>query len=104
MLSGTSTWLILTLISAFGIEYANGGIAIDPILREDEEAIEYTLNTGNGIYRINICKPRGFYRTRDGRAVFVLDGKALDSNTLPLLKDGREHSVEVRFSTPEAVL
>jgi cellobiose phosphorylase len=97
MLSGTSTWLILSLLAAFGIEYTSRGIEINPILRPDETLLEYTLNTGKTIYQVSIQKPLGFYRLTDSNVSLEIDGIKVEgqhgSYILPLLKDGREHKV-----------
>lgn len=97
MLSGTSTWLILSLLAAFGIEYTSRGIELSPILRPEEEFLEYTLNTGKTVYRVSIQKPLGFYRITDSNVSFEIDGKKVEDQPgpyiLPLLEDGREHKV-----------
>lgn len=97
ILSGTSTWLTLTLMSAFGIEYTTKGIEISPILRKKQEKLSFTLNTGKAIYNINISKPSGFFRMEKENAKIMLDGKELQGNVLPNLNDGKKHSVEVWF-------
>ncbi len=97
MLSGTSTWLILSLLAAFGIEYTSRGIEINPILRPDEELLEYTLNTGKTIYGVSIQKPLGFYRLTDSNVSLEIDGIKVEGQhgpyILPLLEDNREHKV-----------
>ncbi len=97
MLSGTSTWLILSLLAAFGIEYTSRGIEINPILRPDEALLEYTLNTGKTIYQVSIQKPLGFCRLIDSNVSLEIDGRKIEVQSgpyfLPLLEDGREHKV-----------
>ncbi len=98
MLSGTSTWLTLTLLSAFGIEYTRQGIEINPVLKPESTTLAYRLNTGKTVYRVNIQKPVGFYRIADGQVAIRMDGRELGGNTFPLLTDGMEHLVSVVFS------
>lgn len=97
MLSGTSTWLILSLLAAVGIEYTSRGIEFNPILRPEEELLEYTLNTGKTIYQVSIQKPFGFYRLADSNVLLKIDGREVDSHhepcVLQLLEDGQEHKV-----------
>ena len=94
MLSGTSTWLILTLMSAFGVEYTSRGILFDPILRPDEEELRYTLNTGRARYNVTITKGKGFKRISDASEV-CFDGRKLSSNLIPVMTDGNEHTVVI---------
>ncbi|MFZ5990074.1 MAG: GH36-type glycosyl hydrolase domain-containing protein [Bacillota bacterium] len=98
MLSGTSTWLILTLMSAFGLEYTTKGLIIDPVIREEQQSTAYTVNTGKAVYNIHVKKPKGFYRVADGNAKITVDGKAIEGNLVPLFDDNKEHNVEVAFS------
>ncbi|NLD49458.1 MAG: glycosyl transferase, partial [Clostridiaceae bacterium] len=97
MLSGTSTWLILTLMSAFGLEYTTKGLELDPVIREEQQHVVYTVNTGRAIYNISIRKPKGFFRVSDGNAKITVDGKHNEGNVVPLFDDKKEHNVEIVF-------
>jgi cellobiose phosphorylase len=97
MLSGTSTWLTLTLMSAFGVEYTTKGLILDPIIREDQKVTSYNVNTGKSVYCITIKKPEGFYRSADGNVKISVDGKVIEGNLVPLFTDNKEHKVEVIF-------
>ena len=94
MLSGTSTWLILTLMSAYGVEYTRQGLLFEPILRTNEKTLGYTLNTGKARYNVTISKGEGFKRFSDS-ATIVFDGQKLNSNLVPLVTDGKEHSLTI---------
>lgn len=98
MLSGTSTWLTLSLLSAIGIEYAHNGIIIDPILKDEDEHVSFIVNTEGTVYKVNIHKQKGFCRVCDGSVVVRLDGSLIESNVIPLFKDKKEHSVEIIMS------
>lgn len=98
MLSGTATWLNLALMSAFGLEFGPGGVALNPILREEQEASEYTVRLEKAEYRVSIRKPKGFRRMADGGCRMALDGKALAGNVLPALADGGSHTVRIVFT------
>ncbi|WP_379161031.1 GH36-type glycosyl hydrolase domain-containing protein [Paenibacillus sp. sgz5001063] len=97
MLSGTSTWLTLSLMEALGIEYTAQGIALQPILREEQTEFAYTLKLGSSSYRIHISKPEGFRRTQDGTARMTLDGRVLEGGLVPAIDDGLTHEVGLRF-------
>lgn len=94
VLSGTSTWMILTLMSAFGVEYTSQGILFEPILRTQEKSLSYTLNTGRARYHVTITKGDGFKRI-NGSSIVEFDGQRLRSNLVPLVTDGKEHTVSI---------
>ncbi|WP_139905331.1 GH36-type glycosyl hydrolase domain-containing protein [Clostridium thermarum] len=96
-LSGTSTWLTLSLFDAFGVEYTAGGIEIDPILMEEQTSINLLINTGKARYNINIKKPKGFYRIHDSEYSIEVDGMKVASNIIENFEDGKEHKVVIRF-------
>ncbi|HYH01619.1 MAG TPA: glycosyl transferase [Bacillota bacterium] len=95
MLSGTSTWLTLSLMAACGLEFGSAGIKVDPILRPEQKRLEYRIRIQDTVYRFDIVKPEGFYRVADGKVRIKLDGIEQSGNIIPLLNDGREHRVEV---------
>lgn len=97
MLSGTSTWLTLSLMEALGIEYTAQGIALNPILREEQTDFVYTLKFGASSYRIRIIKPEGFCRMQDGTVCLTLDGRVLEEGIVLTADDGLPHEVELRF-------
>ncbi len=97
MLSGTSTWMILTLMSAYGVEYTTKGILIDPIIRENHKNTLYSLSTGKAIYKVKIKKPGGFYRMADDDVKINVDGNLIKGNLIPLFSDNKEHRVEIVF-------
>ncbi|WP_216857145.1 GH36-type glycosyl hydrolase domain-containing protein [Paenibacillus tritici] len=98
MLSGTSTWLTLSLMEALGIEYTEQGIALSPILREEQTEFSYTLKLGSSSYRIRVRKPEGFHRMLDGTARLTLDGRVLEDGMVPAADDGFSHEVELTFA------
>ncbi|MEK5463855.1 hypothetical protein MKY64_02515 [Paenibacillus sp. FSL R7-0210] len=98
MLSGTSTWLTLSLMEALGIEYTEQGIALSPVLREEQTELTYTLKLGSSSYRIQVRKPEGFHRMQDGAARLMLDGRVLEDGLVPAVDDGFAHEVELTFA------
>lgn len=96
-LSGTSTWLTLSLFDAFGIEYTAKGIKINPILMEEQKSLNLIINTGKASYNIMISKPEGFYRMKDSSYSIMVDGREIEGNTITNFEDGKEHKVEICF-------
>ena len=95
ILSGTATWLWLALRTAYGIRFTPDALELNPILRDDQDAIELDLETGCATYEIHVRKAPGLQRVRDGGCRVTLDGAPVGSNRLPLLSDGARHRVEV---------
>ena len=46
LLSGTSTWFILSLMKAYGIELSDRGLIMDPVLRREDTQAELRLRMG----------------------------------------------------------
>ncbi len=97
MLSGTSTWLTLTMMSALGIEHTRRGIVLEPLLREAQKELKYSVNTGKAVYTICVKKPEGFCRIKDCSFKLLLEGKETDTCLLPIFEDDEEHGVELIF-------
>lgn len=98
LLSGTSTWLLLTLMEAFGIEYTKDGIVIEPVLRSDESQLKYSINTGKSRYKVTISKTKEFKRFLDTKYTLLLDGKEHSSNLIPIFDDNATHTIEISFA------
>ncbi|MNN03554.1 N,N'-diacetylchitobiose phosphorylase [compost metagenome] len=101
MLSGTSTWLTLSLMTAWGLEYKEEGLVLNPVLRETDTNLSFTVNHDGTTYRIRIVKPEGFSRLRDTAASLTLDGQALPNGLVPHQNNGGVHEVELRFEVDE---
>ncbi|WP_151736764.1 GH36-type glycosyl hydrolase domain-containing protein [Paenibacillus tengchongensis] len=97
MLSGTSTWLTLSLMAAWGVEFNEEGLVLDPVLRETDTNLSFTVKHDGTAYRIRIVKPEGFCRLRDTPASLTVDGQELPKGLVPHLKDDGFHEVELRF-------
>ncbi|WP_059047192.1 GH36-type glycosyl hydrolase domain-containing protein [Paenibacillus rubinfantis] len=97
ILSGTSTWLTLTLMSTLGIEFTGEGLVLDPILREKDQKLVYDLRVGEAAYHIEISKPVGFYRVSDSKVTLLFDGKEIEGNVLPLNRAKANHVVKLQL-------
>lgn len=93
-LSGTSTWLLLSLFMGLGIEFLSDLLILEPILRPEETECEYTVNTGKAQYQILVTKPSGFARCRGGVRV-TCDGEEMSGTGIPIFNDGEIHTVVV---------
>ena len=95
-LSGTSTWLLLSLFQCFGVEFTSEGLRVEPILRQTDRKLDVKVSVCGTTYDIHITKPEGFIRAQDGIKV-SLDGAAVDGTLLPVATDGKTHQVEISF-------
>lgn len=98
MLSGTSTWLTLSLLEALGVEHTAEGISIDPILREDERELAFVLKLEDTSYRISVSKPEGFRRSLDSLVHVTLDGHEQESHLVPAQSDHKSHEMVISFT------
>ncbi len=96
-LSGTSTWLLLCLFSCFGIEFTADNFICEPLLRKDDTSLDVTVNNGKAVYSVNITKPQGFKRTKNGVKVEV-DGAAVEGTKIPSFDDGKKHDIKITFA------
>lgn len=96
-LSGTSTWMLLTLIEMFGIEYCENELVINPILEEEQRTLSYTVRFFDTYYKVSINKPDGFYRILDHKYQITEDGILIEDNKVPLINDGKVHEICVIF-------
>ena len=93
MLSGTASWLNLTLMEMLGIGYQGDEIAFSPILESDMTDISYTVTTGKTVLHVHIKKDAGYARVTE-KSTFTLDGVAFNG-AIKRPDDGKEHFVEI---------
>lgn len=97
LVSGTATWLILSLLKAYGIELTDETLTLDPILRSNERAAAITLRIGSATVRVEYSKGDGFRRRADGGLALSLDGERIDGNAIPLARLTGKHRVVAEF-------
>ncbi|QTL99181.1 glycosyl transferase [Iocasia frigidifontis] len=97
VLSGTASWLTLSLFSSLGIDFTPTGIDINPIMRMDETHLAYNLKVEKAEYEITIAKPVGLYRLKDDEAEILVDGNKWVNNTIPLYQDNKVHKIKIVF-------
>lgn len=60
MLSGTASWLSLTVSEFLGISYSGDKMTVSPILPFDAEKSSFELNRGGTKYSVTVEKKKGF--------------------------------------------
>ncbi len=94
MLSGTASWLSLTIFSFLGIQHApDRGIRLTPVLPPDMESAAYTVRVAETAFRITVEKGKGFRRP-SAQSEFYFDGSRCDG-WIPNPRDGKTHEVRV---------
>jgi cellobiose phosphorylase len=96
-LSGTSTWLSLTLFELLGIEYQGNHLLLNPLLSEMEETMNFTLRHLESYYSITIKKPKGLYRVKDFTYDVTVDKELIEDNIIHLKNDGKYHFIKMKF-------
>lgn len=96
-LSGTSTWMLITLIGMLGIEYKEHKLVLNPILKEEDEYITYTVRFFSSYYKVTINKPKGIYRIKDDAYTLTLDNVEIPGNEINLVDDNKTHEVILNF-------
>lgn len=93
MLSGTASWLSLTVSEFLGIDYTDGGIELSPILPDDSENVDLELNRLGTRFLIHVEKSKDFARVGEGTR-FTFDGEAC-GRIVPAPMDGGVHRITV---------
>ncbi len=93
MLSGTASWLNLTLMEMLGIGYDGDDMVFSPVLEADKTEISYTITNGDTVLNVHIKKPEGFSRV-DDMATFTFDGVPFNGR-MPRPADGKEHEIQI---------
>lgn len=97
-LSGTSSWLLLTVTMLLGLNTSGGKIRFMPLLKESDFERELQVCLSGTHYEITVTKPQGFVRVKDGDYTLTVDGKPHESDVLPLFNDKKQHKVEMNFN------
>ena len=96
-LSGTSTWLAITLFEMFGIEYSQDSLIINPLLAKGAKRVSYTLRFFTSSYTVEITKSEDFSRVQDGQYEVTVDGEKIGNNIIKLVDDGSKHKITLSF-------
>lgn len=93
MLSGTASWLNLSMMELLGFGLSGEYLVFSPVLPFESEKSDYTVNNGETSFHVHIEKPRGFARTADG-AKMTFDGVPFDGK-IKRPDDGKTHEVNI---------
>jgi cyclic beta-1,2-glucan synthetase len=91
--TGSAGWMYRVGVEAIlGIVQRPDALHIDPCIPREWPGYEVRFTRGRTSYRIVVENPRGVCR---GVARLEVDGTACDGSDVPVVDDGREHSVRV---------
>ncbi|MBE6562567.1 MAG: glycosyl transferase [Ruminococcaceae bacterium] len=93
MLSGTASWLSLSVFEFLGIGYADGGLTFSPILPESMTDIKFRIKRNGTTFNVSVTKPEGFCRVGD-TTKYYFDG-AECGHIIPDPADGTAHEVRI---------
>jgi len=95
-MTGTSVWCFKGLVEGIlGVQRGYAGLTIDPSLPSNWKQAKVTRKYRGATYAIELSNPKGLQK---GQLAITVDGKAVDSNILPVFKDGKTHEVKVVMS------
>lgn len=95
MLSGTASWLSLTVYEFLGINHVDGGIDLKPVLPFDTEKANYVVRVDGTEFDITVEKSLGFVRPTE-KTEYTFDGEKCTS-VIPNPRDGKKHVVTVKM-------
>ena len=95
MLSGTASWLSLTVYEFLGISHVDGGIDLKPVLPFDTEHANYVVRVDGTEFDITVEKALGFARPTENTE-YTFDGEKCTS-IIPNPRDGKVHKVTVKM-------
>ncbi|GEM_PF-116239 len=97
MLSGTSTWLTLVLMSVFGLHFTKDAIFFNPLLRPEQQNLEITIRMPEVLYTFTVKKNTGFKRILDHTYKVVFDDSQYGDTKIPIIRDNKHHKIELFF-------
>ena len=96
-LSGTSTWMLLTIIEMLGVSYEGNELVLSPILENEKTEVTYALRFFETYYKIHVTKPQGFYRIKDSAFKMTVDGEPFKTNRVRLKNDCAVHEISICY-------
>mgnify|MGYP003292697834 CR=1 FL=1 len=95
MLSGTASWLSLTVFEFLGISYTENGLCFCPVLRSEMTDVKFEIKRKGTTFCVHVTKPEGFARVSDSTKYFF-DGTEITAD-IPDPADGKKHTVEIKL-------
>jgi cellobiose phosphorylase len=94
-LTGTVAWSFVALSQyILGIHPDYNGLRIDPCIPSAWKKYTVVRKFRNSIYQMTVNNPKNVCK---GVKSLKLDGKLLTGNVIPVLNDGKTHTVEVEL-------
>lgn len=94
-LTGTASWNFYAISQyILGIQPHYDGLKVDPCIPAKWDGFEVTRKFRGATYQIKVENPR---HVSKGVSQVTIDGKAYESNILPLFKEGTTHSVVIEM-------
>lgn len=95
MLSGTASWLALSVFEFLGIEYVENGMIFKPVLPSEMRDVKFSIRRQNSSFDITVTKPASFCRVSD-TTEYYFDGEKCPS-LIPDPQDGKRHKIEIKL-------
>jgi cyclic beta-1,2-glucan synthetase len=97
--TGSAAWMYrLGLTALLGFKKIGDTLRIDPVIPPTWDGFEINYQFGASSYQIKVSNPS---HIAHHVKVVKLDGKILVDTTIPLVKDGQKHTVEVMMGDQE---
>lgn len=92
-LTGTASWNFVAISQyILGIKPEYDGLMIDPAIPASWDGYKVTREFRGDVYEITIANPE---HVSTGVCKLVVDGKEVEGNIIPVVGDGKKHTVEV---------
>jgi cyclic beta-1,2-glucan synthetase len=93
--TGSAAWMYrLGLEAILGLRTKGSTFTVSPCIPRDWPGYQLNYRDGETVYQISVRNPQAVNR---GVRQVTLDGEALPSTDIPLLRDGKAHKVEVEM-------
>ena len=93
MLSGTASWLMLSIIEQIGFSPMGNKIEFNPILKNDQKELNYCIDLDGTKYSVRVKSKKGEKRVTSG-SVFTCDGVPFNG-TINKFKDKKNHRIVI---------
>jgi cellobiose phosphorylase len=96
ILSGTSTWLVIALMEAYGIGFTPEGIVFSPALSGEQKEIRFDLALRNASYSVTIEKKRAAFCDGKRLSLYV-DGVETKNTVVRYFNDNKRHGITLKY-------
>ena len=95
MLSGTASWLMLSIMEQIGFNPLGDRIQFDPILKNDQKELNYCIDLDGTKYSVKVKSKTGEKRVTQ-KTVFTCDGVRF-KGTIVKLNDKKNHKIVIEL-------